>query len=198
MTIQAVPQVGGLLLFLVPGFLVGLIIIAAIQLASRRQRAAARFGAVALAVILLYAGALLGTGISSNPQELKVGDTKCFDDWCATMTAAQRGTGSVPLRIYVRLENRGRGRAMKSDLARAYLEVQGGRRFPARDSHLLQTVIDAGGHVDIHLDFDMPPGSRRERFIVAEGIDALGPGTFTIGDEASPLHAIAGWPLDLT
>lgn len=86
---------------------------------------------------------------------------------------------------------------MKSNLARAYVEIPGGGTVAPVDGRGMQTVIEADGHADVELIFPLAavPGAR---FVVAEGSDTIGPGTFTIGDEVSPFHARAGWPLGLT
>lgn len=192
-TIQVVSPFGGLLMLLAIVVVIALVTWIVVQLARRRRQSAVRLGGLLMSMVLLYAGTLIGAGLASGPQQLMPGDTKCFDDWCASMIGAERDPATGRLVVRVRLENRGRGRAMRSDLARAYVEIPGGGLVAPRDRHALQTFLGPGQPKDIELDFDVAARTSRVRFVVTEGSDTIGPGTFTIGDEASPFHARAGW-----
>ena len=148
-----------------------------------------------MAAVALYGAAVVAAGLASTPQQLKAGEFKCFDDWCAGMLSVRPEDQAGRLVVAVRLENRARGRAMRSNLARAYVELPGGGQIRPDDARSLQTFIEAQGQADIALAFTLPKATRPARFVVTEGIDGLGPGTFIVGDEASPFHARAGWPL---
>src|SRR4051812_13682177 len=111
---------GGLQLLLVATVLVtlGLSIWIAIR-AVRRKRCRAQVATLA-GMLALYVVAWLGAALSSSPVVLAAGDTKCFDDWCATL----EGSRPLPdrgIEIAVRLSNAG-SRPQKSNLARAFIE----------------------------------------------------------------------------
>ena len=93
-----------------------------------------------------------------------------------------------------RLENHGRG-AQRSVLARALVESNGQRVLP-RDPEALQTQIPGGGSVEVALHFSVPSSLTSLRFVITEGASgSLNPGVIVIGDESSPLHSYAGWPI---
>jgi hypothetical protein len=111
------------------------------------------------------------------------------------MVGARRDGATERLLVDVRLENRGRGRAMRSNLASAYVEVPGRAPVAPDDGHGLQTLLQPGEQVDLVLAFATPVDASGARFVVVEGMGGVGPGTFTIGGEGSPFHARAGWPV---
>jgi hypothetical protein len=193
--IQTVSVAADLAMLLAAAVLVALVAAAVVQLLRRRSRSAVSLGCAAGAVVVVYGAALLGAGLSGGARELRPGDTKCFDDWCAAMVAARQDAASGALLVDVRLQNRGRGRAMRADLARAYLEVPGRGEVAPLDGGPLLAMLQPGQWADVQLSFVLPSGQRGARFVVVEGRGALGPGVFEIGGEASPFHGAAGWPL---
>jgi hypothetical protein len=196
-TIQTVPFATDLLMLAAAAVLVALLVAAAVRLVQGRPRPAAALAGAAAALVAVYVAADVGAGLASRPLQLRPGDVKCFDDWCASMTAAHRDPAAGALLVDVRLENHGRGRAMRSNLARAYLEMPGRASVAPTDGGPLHALVEPGQGVDVRLAFAAPPGVRDARFVVVEGdSEGVGPGTFEIGGEASPFHARAGWPLD--
>ncbi len=193
MTIQTVSLAADLVLLLTGAAVVALFAGTVVQLARRRRRSAAVLACSLGVLVVVYGGALLAGGLlSGGPRQLGPGDAKCFDDWCAAMLRTHEDTGA--LLVDVQLQNRGRGRAMRADLARAYLEV-GGREVAPRDGSALQTLVEPGQRVDVELAFPVSGSRDGVRFVVVEGAGGFGPGTFEIGGEGSPFHSIAGWPL---
>jgi len=193
-TIQTVSALADLLMLLSAAGLVALLVSIAVQLVRRRWRSAAVLGGAAGALAVVYGSVLVGAGLVSGTRELRPGDTKCFDDWCASMVAA-RPDAAGDLLVDVRVENRGRGRPMRANLARAYVEVPGGGQVAPLDASGLRTLLQPGEHTDVPLTFRVPSPVRGSRFVVTEGAGQLGPGTFEIGGEGSPFHGIAGWPV---
>jgi hypothetical protein len=194
-TIQTIPFASDALMLLTAAALLALAGAGLVQLARRRGRAAAWLACTAATVVAVYGAVDLGVGLSSRPLALAPGDSKCFDDWCASMTGAREDVGAGTLLVGVRLQNRARGRAMRADLAHAYLELPGGRRVAPRDGRSLLAFLQPGQVADVTLTFPAPAGVRDVRFIVAEGDGGFGPGAFEIGGEGSPFHARTGWPL---
>lgn len=195
MTIQAVSLIADLAMLLTAAALVALAAAVAVHLARRRGRSAARLACAAGALAAVYGVALVGAGLAGGTRELHPGDAKCFDDWCAAMVAARPDAAAGTVLVDVQLQNRGRGRAMRSNLARAYLELPGGSQVAPRDGSGLHTFLQPGQRTDVPLTFAVPSGQRALRFVVVEGAGGLGPGTFEIGGEGSPFHGVAGWRL---
>jgi hypothetical protein len=190
-TIQTVSLAADLAMLLTAAALIVLVVAISVQLVRRRARAAAGLACAAGALVLVYGAMLVAAGLAGGERELRPGDTKCFDDWCASMVAARPDAGAGTLLVDVQLQNRGRGRAMRANLARAYLELPGGGQVAPQDDSAMQTFLQPGERADVQLTFTPPPGSRPARFVVVEG------GGFSpeIGTEGSPFHGIAGWPL---
>jgi hypothetical protein len=166
-----------------------------VQLGRGSGRSASLLATGLAAVVAVYGAALVGTGLTSRPQDLRPGAAKCFDDWCAAMLSARQDPAAGTVVVDVQLQNRGRGRAMRSNLARAYLEVQRLAQVPPEDGSPLQTLLQPGQRTDVLLTFPRPPSMDGVRFVVVEGQGGLGPGLFEIGGEGSPFHAKAGWPI---
>ena len=124
------------------------------------------------------------------------GDAKCFDDWCAAMVGVRGDAAAGRLLVDVRIQNRGRGRAMRSSLARAYLEGLRHEETAPEDGSGLRRLLQPGERAEVELVFAAPRSLRGVRLVVVEGTGGLGPGTFEVGGESSPFHARAGWPLE--
>jgi hypothetical protein len=194
-TVQTIPFAVDAVMLLSALAVLALLTAAGVQAMRRRLRAAAGLACVAGAAVVIYGAVDVGVGLASRPVQLRPGDAKCFDDWCAAMVGARRDGTAGTVLVDVRLENRGRGRAMRSDLARAYLEIPGGGRVAPADGSPLMAFLQAGESRDVELSFAAPPDRPGTRLVVVEGGDGFGPGTFEISGEASPFHARAGWPL---
>jgi hypothetical protein len=190
-TIQTVSLAADLAMLLTAAALVVLVVAAAAQVVRRRPRAAAGLACAAGALVAVYGAALVAAGLAGGTRELRPGDTKCFDDWCAAMVAARPGAAAATLLVDVQLQNRGRGRPMRSNLARAYLELPGGGQVGPLDGRAMRTLLQPGERADVQLTFLLGAGQRPARFVVVEG------GGFSpeIGGEGSPFHGVAGWPL---
>ena len=197
MTIQEAPLAPTLLMLLTVASVLALAAFTIVQLARRHLRSARWLGTVVGAIVLIYSGALIGVGMTSQAVRLPTGGTKCFDDWCASMTGARADEVRHMLLVDVELENRGRGRPMRSNLAAAYVAVDS-RVISPMNGQVLHTLLEAGRSVPVELAFNLPSSMRDALFVVTEGGAGPGPGMITIGDEDSPFHPRAGWPLGLT
>jgi hypothetical protein len=193
-TVQEAPAAPTLLMLLTVASALALAALTIVQLVRRRLTSAKRLGAVLGAIVLVYGAALVGVGLTSQAVQLPTGATKCYDDWCASMTGSRADRARHTLLVEVSLENRGRGRPMRSNLATAYVTA-GGRVLGPRNGQALQALLDPGQSVPVELAFDLPTGLRDARFVVTEGGAGPGPGMITIGDESSPLHPKDGWLL---
>jgi hypothetical protein len=194
-TIQTVSFAADALMLLTAVAVVVLVVAAVTQLARRRARSAAVAVAAAGALVAAYSAALIVVGLASAPQQLRPADAKCFDDWCAIMVGARQEAPGGTVIVDVQLQNRGRGRAMRADLSRAYLEVPGKGEVGPVDGRAMQTMLQPGQHVDVELTFRGVESAPGVRFVVSEGTSGVNPGLFEIGGEGSPFHSKAGWPL---
>jgi hypothetical protein len=195
-TIQVTALANDLLMLLALAVVLALAAAAGFQLVRGHRRSAVRLGATAAAVVVAYGAVLVGTGLASRPVELPAGGVKCFDDWCAAMVRARPDQARSRLLVDVQLQNRGRGRTMRSDLTHAYLTLDAGTTVAPRNDEVLRTtLLRPGESRDVELVFDLPPGLHGTRFVVVESDGSPGLGTITIGGESSPFHARAGWPL---
>jgi hypothetical protein len=195
-TIQEAPAAPTLLMLLTVASALALAVLTIVQLARRRLRSAGWMGAVLGTVVVVYGAALVGVGTTSRAVQLPAGAAKCYDDWCASMTGARADPAGHTLLVDVTLENRGRGRPMRSNLARAYV-ADDAHVIGPRNGQALQSMIDPGRSIPLELAFDLPSGLHDARFVVTEAGAGPGPGMITIGDEDSPFHQRAGWPLRL-
>ena len=184
-----------LVMLLAAAALAGLGAAAVVQVARRRWRPALGLAGAAAALVVGYGTVLVAAGLTAGAADLRPGDAKCFDDWCAAMVAARPDPAAGTIVVDVQLQNRGRGRAMRSNLARAYLEVPGSGEVAPSDAGGLRTFLQPGQRADVLLSFPAAAGLRGARFVVVEGGGGIGPGTFEIGGEGSPFHRRAGWPL---
>ena len=173
-----------------------LILLAWIAVDALRRRSVSRIAGVLIALVAVYSAALLGTSLLSEAPDLRPGDTKCFDEWCATMLGAQTGPSPNAMMVRVRLSNLGL-REQRRVLARAFIE-SGGRRSWPLNLGALQTPVPGGGSTDISLAFFPNPPSPSPRFVVTEAASgSVTPGLIVIGDESSPFHPLAGWPVSV-
>jgi hypothetical protein len=137
----------------------------------------------------------VGVGVTSPANNLKTGDIKCFDEWCAGMLTYRPDVSQATATVNVRLDNHGR-RTQKSVLARAFIQSGGQRIWPQNPGDL-QVLVPAEGSVDVQLNFAIPARLASPRFVVtAAASGSLTPGVIVIGDESSPFHPIAGWLLN--
>jgi hypothetical protein len=193
-TVQEAPAAPTLLMLLTVASVLALAASTIVMLVRRRLGSASRLGAMLGAVVLLYGAALVGVGLTSRAVQLPAGAAKCYDDWCASMTGSRADRACHTLLVEVSLENRGRGRPTRSNLATAYVTA-GGRVLGPRNGQALQALLDPGQSVPVELAFDLPSNLRDAHFVVTEGGAGPGPGMITIGDESSPFHPKAGWPV---
>jgi hypothetical protein len=188
---QTVSALSDPVMLLAGAALLALLVAAVVQLVRRRWRPAAGLACAAGALVAVYGATLVGVGLTSPRVTLAAREAKCFDDWCAALVGVHPGAGT--LLVDVELQNRGRGRALRSDLARAYLDVAG-RQIAPEDGRALQMLLQPGERADVTLTF-ASAGASAARFVVTESSGGPGPGLFEIGGEGSPFHPVAGWPV---
>ena len=171
---------------------IGLAVLIAVSVVTRRSAVLPL--AVLGGVVLLYGAAIVGVSAASGAQDLRPGDVKCFDEWCASMVSAESDPAARTVAVQVHLENHGRG-AQRSVLAGAFIET-GRQRLWTRNPDELHLLLPGGGGVNVRLLFEVPGRLASARFVITEAASGqLTPGAIVIGDEASPFHGSAGWPV---
>lgn len=159
-------------------------------------RSIRRLLAILAGIVILYAGGLIGVALATRADNLRPGDSKCFDEWCASMLGATSVPGQPAIAVRLRLADHGR-QAQRSVLARAFIETGGQRVWP-RNPEALQALVSPGQEMVITLIFGTIPTPQPMRFAVTEAVSGEPtPGIIVIGDESSPFHPISGWPLSL-
>ncbi len=158
------------------------------RFAVRRSARGVRLAGLAAAIVVAaYATSLVVVSAATPARPLAVGEWKCFDDWCVTLSSSQRSGDQVTIMLSVR--NRGQ-REQAPDTARAWL-LHGDARdavpVPGLDARIAGSNTTALAPVQI-----AAPVSAHPSLLVTEG--GL-PSVLVIGDENSPLHPPRSWPL---
>jgi len=164
------------------------LLIAALTFAGRRRwRQSGVTGLVLAVVIAVYGAGLVGVSIFTPARELAIGEWKCSDDWCASVTSAIRSGDAIEIELSVK--NRGR-REQAPDTPRAWLLYGAGRN--ELDVPGLAAGIPGGSTRELPLIRVVLPAAGRPRLLVTEG--GL-PSILVIGDDNSPFHPQPAWPL---
>jgi hypothetical protein len=171
----------------------------------RKRTAAAKKTATRLATfVATYAVTLIAVSLVSPGKELAIGDTRCFDEWCITVTTASlkpsigdvRATGIFHV-VTVRISSRSRGRRQREIDVCTYLTDSRGRRFdvsPMGQNALqraglagepVTSFVDPGGSFDSRLAFDVPQDATDVGFLKKSCGWLPNP---IIGDPGSFLH----------
>jgi hypothetical protein len=171
----------------------------------RKRTAAASKTAARIATFLaIYAVVLVAVSLVSPRKVLAVGEVRCFDEWCITVTAASRqptigevrATGIFYL-VTVRVSSRSRGRRQRETNVCTYLTDSSGRRFDVSSEgqnalqraglagEPLTAFVDPGKGFESRLAYDVPQDASDVGF-VKTGCGWL-PNPI-IGDPGSFLH----------
>ncbi len=178
----------GALLLLATCLLVpGLVVVAVLSAVRGRRRRAAAASILAAVLVAAYGAGMLVASTIATTRDLRVGEWKCFDEWCATLTAAPRAGDDV--QVVLSLRNSGR-REQAPDSPRVWL-VHG----PVREEVVVPDLgsrIAGGGTRQlpaVHLRAPLP---EQPLLVVTEGGF---PSFLVIGDDNSPFHPQRGWRL---
>lgn len=196
------------LLFLASALGCGVAFIAAIVAFALRRRVAARRLLLGLgAYLLLYALALVGVSTLTPQQTVRMGQRRCFDDWCiavvqATQTLAVSPNSPVVAHgrftlVTVRITNAAQRVTQREYGDTLYLLDSAGHHYDV--SPAAQRALDAAGLSGQPLDaalapgssfthtaaFETPPNATGFSLVIAH---ATFPGAIVIGDDESLFH----------
>lgn len=114
----------------------------------------------------IYFGLAILVSLVRPAREYHVGDERCFDDWCFTVTEVQRAPEGPRERVEVtlRLSSRARGAPQRERGTVVYLVDAAGRRFdplPAPDQPPLDVLLQPGESVLTKRRFELPAGAEK-------------------------------------
>jgi hypothetical protein len=166
-------------------------LLAAASFVRGHRRRAAHHGVAVLTAVAVYTVALTVVGVGSSPRHLALGQVKCFDDWCVTLRSIAAVAGHDDARqVTLVVSSRARRISQRPDNPAAYLMTNASTTpilLPGLDQRL-----QPGQEVQLHTRITIPAAAHDPRLLVTEGGF---PSHLVIGDENSPWHAKATWPL---
>ena len=177
----AIVLVGTVLLVL------GLIVATLVLVVGRSWSGARVTSVVAGLIVIVYGVSLIVVSLTTPVRSLAMGEWKCFDDWCASVTSLTR-TGDSVL-VSLSLQNRGR-REQAPDSPHLWLVLHG-----VRDEVIvagLSSRVPGGSVRQLPQIRLVSPASDNPQLVVTEG--GL-PSRLVIGDDNSPFHPQPGWQL---
>ena len=188
-----------------------------ISLLTRHFMRAGRIGLILLGWIAVYAVILLTASFTSQPRYLSIGQERCFDEMCYSVTAVTitptltndflyqlKARGNFYL-VTVQLRNAARREAQKPSNPDLFVIGAGGKIYssyidmrasggwgaptnlPGLVLPLWDQKIQPGETSSLTVAFDLPVDIRQPGLVVTEGIGPLS--VAIIGDENSLFHA---------
>src|SRR5262245_53760030 len=133
----------------------------------------------------VYFGIVIVVSLIGPRREYRVGEERCFDDWCLTVLTAHRTTQPrAGYDVTLRLSNRARARAMGEKGAVVYaIDSERHRYDPVPDSAAIPfaALLPPGQSVRTHRRFDVPAEAREVGLVYThEGDFPIG--WFVIGE----------------
>jgi hypothetical protein len=138
-------------------------------------------------VVLSYAATLLSVSVATPAHDLAIGEWKCFDEWCVSISSADRLGDLVQVELSV--QNRGR-REQAPDTPRAWL-LHNGRRDPLEVPELTSRIPGGSTRRISPIQVTVPAQEHPQLLITEGGL----PSILVIGDDNSPFHPQPAWPL---
>ncbi len=194
------------LLFILSFVIVVVAFVRACYLLLRKRLSAAKHTAIRLAVfIAIYSVTLVMVSLVTPQKKLRLGEARCFDEWCITVVSASRQSsiGAISANgtfyvVTVRVGSRSRGRRQREVDVHTYLTDSLGRRFDvsATGQDALQRAGLAGASVTSFVDpgqsfesrqaYDLPKDATHVGFVKTSY--AWFPVRLIIGESSSFLH----------
>ena len=185
-------MLGGLVLIAAVLAIVFLLLRGVVSAMSRRSVSTGSFISAAI-VAGAYAMALLTFSLTSRDRTIELGQPKCFDDWCVTVTRADHDdTGAV---VEVKVKSQARRAHMRPDHPRIEVLDLRGRVFTplSADGPPLNKQLAPGEEFTASFQFKVAGDLLHPVVLVSEG------GWLTrliIGDENSFCHRKIVTPLE--
>lgn len=154
----------------------------------------ARAGSILLRTAVstaIYLGVVVMVSLSTPRRVMRLGDERCFDDWCFAVANATHtpSASGVSYSVQLRLFSRAKGRPQRASDALVYLVDATNHRFApasARSEPPLNVLLGPGESVTTTRVFTTPPEARDVGLVLEHG--GSGPGPVIIGDDLSLFH----------
>lgn len=174
-----------LFLLLLLTAVVTLLTAAGFAIAGRFARAGKTLGRLGIGAVV-YMTIVIGVTLFSTRQVFQVGEQRCNEDWCITVTDWRRGTGdaATEVEISLRLSSRARRVPMGEKGTVIYLVDARGRRFdPVPDPSDLPftTVLQPGESRLTKRRFHVPVDAR-DLGVIYKGEGGFPIGSFIISE----------------
>lgn len=123
------------------------------------------------AIIVGYVLAWLFCFTQAKLVNVPMGTDICFDDWCATVTKADRLTDGSIIILHVTMSNHARGIAQKPDDPRIQLiDIQGNHYFATANGKIpLDTRLQLHESLQTTLTFVVPKNAKGIKALIEEG-----------------------------
>lgn len=177
-----------------------ILIAAAVQALSGHWRSALRLLTGWAIGVAVYFAALIAISLTTPRQVLRLGEARCFDDWCVTAERASReptSDGAV-ITVGLRVWSRARRVYQSAPDSGVFLTDPQDRRWdplPDPSATPFSVRLGPGEFVETSRKFRVPADAREIGLVVNHG---GGPGNIVIGDEASMFHKRTMYLLDRT
>lgn len=159
----------GLLFFLT---LITLVILLITTLISAIKRKPVKRKLLSMILIIgVYGFAWLCFFWTAKLVAVTFGTNICFDDWCATVTGADRLADGSTVAVHITMANHALRIAQKPDDPRVYLVTAAGKRFaPTATSPIpLDTRLQLYQSLQTTLTFNVPKNAGGLRVLIEEG-----------------------------
>jgi hypothetical protein len=166
---------------------VALLVAVVVFLIRRSWTHAGAAALVAGVTVILYGLALVAVSVTTPARTLAIGEWKCFDDWCASVTSVSRTGDAVT--VVLSVQNQGR-REQAPDTPRVWLIRNGHREEVIVPG--LNARVPGGSVRRLPTMALTAPANESPQLVVTEGGF---PSRLVIGDDNSPFHPQPAWPL---
>ncbi len=166
---------------------------AAVLALRGRYRQSGRLVAKYLLCLAIYMGVVILVSLSSGQRELRIGETRCSDDWCVAVVdvAESRLAGGSEYTVTFQLSSRARRVIQREHGVVAYVMDGAGQRYSAElDPRAVRfdVALQPGQLVTVSRRFRVRGPKAELGIVVArEGSNSI-PGRFIIGDDGSLFH----------
>jgi len=141
-----------------------------VSLVRGRKERARRFLRLLASVAGAYMAVVVLSSLVIPRQEFSIGEPRCLDDWCITVTSAQRTGGAATPRylVGISLSNQARRVPMGEKGTVGYLIDASKRRYdpiPMPNDIPYDTRVQPGQTINTSRTFEVPPGAQGLGFV---------------------------------
>jgi hypothetical protein len=135
----------------------------------------------------IYMAVVFAVALAKPQSILRVGDIRCFDDWCIAITGASHAAvpEGIKYDVAIQISSRARRVRQRAKGVAVYLTDDRGRRFdpmPDANAGALDMFLDPGQSADTTRRFILPGDARDVGLVTVHGGSYCFPGCFIIGN----------------